>query len=63
MDPWITIGTLLIYGAGLVIAYRQGANRTKKKYADLINRLHKQYREEMNTESDLLSVLTDLEQS
>ena len=61
LDPIAVILTLIIYGAGLFVAYRRGAHDTKKRYSELINRLHKQYNLELNKENPLILELWDME--
>ena len=63
LDPLAIILTLIIYGAGLFVAYRRGAQDTRRRYSDLINRLHKQYNLELNKENSLLLELWDMEKS
>lgn len=61
MDSLTVIGLIIVYGAGILIAYRKGTQDTKSRYSKLINRLHKQYNIELNTENGLLIELFDLE--
>jgi hypothetical protein len=61
MYPIDTIGLLLIYGLGLIISYNFGKNNSKQHYFKLVNRLHLNYKNEMNPRSLLLSGLDDME--
>ena len=57
-----SIGFLLIYGVGLLVAYNVGKNNSKERYSKLIRRLHLNYRDDRLTKSSLLSDIPDIEE-
>lgn len=61
MDSLTSLGMILLYGMGLVIAYNGGERRMKQRYMKLIRILHIRYKKDINTQSDLLSDLYDIE--
>ena len=61
MDPIFTLSLLLIYGVCLFLVYKKGENDTKRRYSELINRLHKQYMIEMNDKPAPLFDLDNIE--
>lgn len=61
MDPIFTLSSLIIYGAGLFLVYKKGENDTKRRYSELINRLHRQYNIEMNDKPVPLFDLDNIE--
>jgi hypothetical protein len=57
-----SIGYVIIYGIGLLVAFYIGKNHSKERYSKLIRRLHLNYRDDRLTRSSLLSDIPDLEE-
>ena len=57
-----SIGYVIIYGIGLIVAFYTGKNRSKESYSKLIRRLHLNYRDDGLTRSSLLSDIPDIEE-
>jgi len=61
LDPLTTLVFLTLYSISLIIAYQKGKHYMKARYSSLINRLHRHYVAEMNSVSNLLDSLDDIE--
>ncbi len=57
-----SIGYVIIYGIGLLVAFNIGKNQSKERYSKLIRRLHLNYRDDRLTRSSLLSDIPDIEE-
>ena len=57
-----SIGFLIIYGFGLLVAFIIGKNHSKERYSKLIRRLHLNYRDDRLTKSSLLSDIPNIEE-
>ena len=62
MDSINSIGYVIIYGVGLLVAFYLGKNHSKERYSKLIRRLHLNYRDDGLTRSSLLSDIPDIEE-
>ena len=57
-----SIGYVIIYGIGLLMAFYTGKKHSKESYSKLIRRLHLNYRDDGLTRSSLLSDIPDIEE-
>ena len=57
-----SIGLVIIYGIGLIVAFYIGKNSSKEHYSKLIRRLHVNYRDDSLTKSSILSEIPDIEE-